>query len=222
MAKFLTTSGISYEVENIIKEAKKKLVLISPYVQINKMLLERLQNASDKGVQITFIYGKSELQKTEKNQLESIENLKLYYYPNLHAKCYFNEKLMVITSMNLYDFSEKYNREMGVLIQKADDLEIFTDAVNEAVSIVKSAEEKLKVKQGVSIFPLKEEDFRTIHNVLENKFSHCKINSTSTYVFCNDLFPFANVMIRGGFELRFNWGLYSQNLLEKKNKRNCL
>ena len=45
MAKFLTTSVVTHEVENIIKEAKKKLVLISPYLQINKMLLERLQIA---------------------------------------------------------------------------------------------------------------------------------------------------------------------------------
>ena len=142
MAKFLTTSGVTHEIENIIKEATKKLILISPYVQINKMLLERLHFASNKGVQITFIYGKAELKLNEKKQLESIENLKLYFYPNLHAKCYFNEKLMVITSMNLYDFSEKNNREMGVLISKKNDLDVFTDAVEESFSIVKSAQEK--------------------------------------------------------------------------------
>ena len=120
MAKFLTTSGVSYQVELIIKEAKKKLVLISPYVQISKVLLERLQNASDKGVQIILIYGKDELKPVEKKQLNSIENLKLYYYQNLHAKCYFNEKTMVITSMNLYEFSDKHNREMGVIEYRSD------------------------------------------------------------------------------------------------------
>ena len=120
MAKFLTTSGVSYQVELIIKEANKKLVLISPYIQISKVLLERLQNASDKGVQIHLIYGKDELKPVEKKQLNSIENLKLYYYQNLHAKCYFNEKTMVITSMNLYEFSDKHNREMGVIEYRSD------------------------------------------------------------------------------------------------------
>ena len=120
MAKFLTTSGVSYQVELIIKEAKKKLVLISPYVKISKVLLERLQNASDKGVQIILIYGKDELKPVEKKQLNSIENLKLYYYHNLHAKCYFNEKTMVVTSMNLYEFSDKHNREMGVIEYRSD------------------------------------------------------------------------------------------------------
>jgi phosphatidylserine/phosphatidylglycerophosphate/cardiolipin synthase-like enzyme len=155
MAKFLTTSGVSHEVENIVKEAKKKLVLISPYIQINKMLLERLKIASAKGVQITFIYGKTELNLIEKKQLESIENLKLYFYPNLHAKCYFNEKLMVITSMNLYAFSEKNNREMGILINKVDDIEVFNDAVEEALSIVKSAQKNQLLEKAQAFFHLK-------------------------------------------------------------------
>ncbi len=218
MAKFLTTSGVTHEVENIIREAKKKLVLISPYVQINKMLLERLQIASAKGVQITFIYGKAELNPNEKKQLESIENLKLYFYPNLHAKCYFNEKLMVITSMNLYDFSEKNNREMGLLITKMDDLEVFTDAVEESLSIVKSAQEKSVTKKGKSIFPLTEEDFRILETLFERQFRHSKINSTATYVFCTDLLPFANVMIREGFEIRFHQNLYSEKQLVNKVK----
>ncbi len=33
---------------------------------------------------------------------------------NLHAKCYLNEKAAIITSMNLYDFSQVNNNEMGV------------------------------------------------------------------------------------------------------------
>jgi hypothetical protein len=218
MAKFLTTSGVSHEVENIVKEAKKKLVLISPYIQINKMLLERLKIASAKGVQITFIYGKTELNLIEKKQLESIENLKLYFYPNLHAKCYFNEKLMVITSMNLYAFSEKNNREMGILINKVDDIEVFNDAVEEALSIVKSAQKKSITRKGTSVFPLKEEDFKTLDGLFEKEFRHSKINSTATYVFCTDLLPFANVMIREGFEIRLHQNLYSENQLVNKIK----
>jgi hypothetical protein len=218
MAKFLTTSGVSHEVENIVKEAKKKLVLISPYIQINKMLLERLKIASAKGVQITFIYGKTELNLIEKKQLESIENLKLYFYPNLHAKCYFNEKLMVITSMNLYAFSEKNNREMGILINKVDDIEVFNDAVEETLSIVKSAQKKSITRKGISVFPLKEEDFKTLDGLFEKEFRHSKINSTATYVFCTDLLPFANVMIREGFEIRLHQNLYSENQLVNKIK----
>lgn len=222
MAKFLTTSGVTYEVEKIIKEAKKKLVLISPFVQISKVLLERLQNASDKGVQIHLIYGKDELKLTEKKQLNSIENLKLYFYQNLHAKCYFNEKTMVVTSMNLYEFSDKHNREMGVLIQKSDDAEMFYDGVEETASIIKSAKiielENKKLKKLPCIFPLKENDLNVLDRHFENSYN-CVVNSTNTYVYCNELLPFGDVMIREGFEIRFFYNLYSEDLLLKKIKQ---
>ena len=222
MAKFLTTSGVSYQVELIIKESKKKLVLISPFVQISKVLLERLQNASDKGVQIHLIYGKDELKPVEKKQLNSIENLRLYYYQNLHAKCYFNEKTMVVTSMNLYEFSDKHNREMGVLIQKSDDAEMFNDGVEETASIIKSAkiielENKVLIKLPC-IFPLKEKDLNELDRHFENSYN-CIVNSTNTYVYCNELLPFGDVMIREGFEIRFFYNLYSEDLLLKKIKQ---
>ena len=221
MAKFLTTSGVSYQVELIIKEAKKKLVLISPYVKISKVLLERLQNASDKGVQIILIYGKDELKPVEKKQLNSIENLKLYYYHNLHAKCYFNEKTMVVTSMNLYEFSDKHNREMGVLIHKSDDAEMFIDGVEETASIIKSAKiielENKVTKKLPCIFPLKESDINQIDIHFENSYN-CIVNSSNIYVYCKELLPFGDVMIREGFEIRFFYNLYSENLLLKKIK----
>lgn len=226
MAKFLTTSGVAYQVEHIIKGAKKKLVLISPYVQISKVLLERLKNASDKGVQIILIYGKDELKPIEKKQLNSIENLRLYYYQNLHAKCYFNEREMVITSMNLYEFSEKHNREMGILIHKSDDAELFNDGVEETSSIIKSAkiielEKQIAPKKMPCIFPLKEIDLKEMHSHFD-KYNNSNVNSTPTYVYCNELLPFGDVIIREGFEIRFFYNLYSENLLLKKIKNLAL
>jgi hypothetical protein len=47
---------------------------------------------------------------------------------------------MVITSMNMFEFSEKNNREMGVLIDRNLDKELFDKAVNETLSIVQSSE----------------------------------------------------------------------------------
>ena len=46
---------------------------------------------------------------------------------------------MVITSLNLYDFSESNNREMGVLLSRMDDKEAYELAVREANMIVSLA-----------------------------------------------------------------------------------
>jgi phosphatidylserine/phosphatidylglycerophosphate/cardiolipin synthase-like enzyme len=141
MAEFLTTNGTSYQIENVIIEAKTKLVLVSPYLQLSKTFYERLKDASNKRIPIKIIYGKDELKPNERNSLADLKGVELYFFENLHAKCYFNETKMVITSMNMYEFSEKNNREMGVLIEKSKDSDIYEKAVAETQSIIQSAEQ---------------------------------------------------------------------------------
>lgn len=46
---------------------------------------------------------------------------------------------MVITSLNLYDYSIKNNREMGVYIKRGEDQKPFNDALSEANSIIQSS-----------------------------------------------------------------------------------
>jgi phosphatidylserine/phosphatidylglycerophosphate/cardiolipin synthase-like enzyme len=140
MAEFLTTNKTSSSIEDIIMDAKNKIVLVSPYLQISKTFYERLKDASNKNVSIKIIYGKDELKPNEKNSLAELKNIELFYFQNLHAKCYLNENKMVITSMNMYEFSEKTNREMGVLIDRIADKELFEKAVNEVKSILESSE----------------------------------------------------------------------------------
>lgn len=155
MAEFLTTSGTSHHIENIIIEAKFNLFLVSPYLQLSKTFYERLKDASGRKVQITIVYGKDELKPNERNSLAELGNVELYYFENLHAKCYFNEAKMVITSMNMYEFSEKNSREMGVLIEKEKDSELYLKALAEAKSIIKSAEPipLRKEKRSFNTFP---------------------------------------------------------------------
>lgn len=136
MAEFLTARGASLHIENIIKNAKNRLVIISPFLQIPESLLQNLKDADRRKVKMILIYGKRELNPDERSQLEKLDNLSLHFLENLHAKCFFNEGSMVITSMNLYDFSEQHNREMGVLISARDDKNVFDDAVKETELII--------------------------------------------------------------------------------------
>ncbi len=150
MAEFLTTQGTSYYIEDIIRKAKNKLVLISPFLQISKTLFERLKDADRQNVKITLIYGKDELKPDEKKKLQELRNLSLYFFENLHAKCFFNEESMVITSMNMYEFSEKTNREMGVLIRAKGDEKVYNEAVKETDSILASAKKDSLIRSEVA------------------------------------------------------------------------
>jgi HKD family nuclease len=142
LAVFLTTNGICDRLDHIITEAKEELVLVSPYLKLSTNVVERLKDADKRGVKISLIYGKrDELDREEWEKLDAIENLSLHFYQNLHAKCYHNEKELIITSMNLHEFSEKRNREMGVLVRKGDADRIYDKAAAEVRSILHSSED---------------------------------------------------------------------------------
>lgn len=144
MAEFLTTQGTAFYVENIIINAKNWLILISPYLYLTQNFYARLLDADRRNVTIFIVYGKVELKPEENTKLRQLQNLSLYFCWELHAKCYLNEESLVISSMNMYEYSEKKNREMGVLIKKGmeDDSKVYEDALREATSIIAASSEK--------------------------------------------------------------------------------
>jgi len=138
MAEFLTTHGTAFQIENVITGAKKRLTLVSPFLKLSTTLAERLQDAARRSVKITIVFGKKELEHEQEHLLAGLAGARLYFLPNLHAKCYFNEDRMVITSMNMYEFSEKHNREMGVLLEAGEPA--YANALREVDSIIAASE----------------------------------------------------------------------------------
>jgi len=124
MAEFLTTTGAEHYIEDIVSNAHNRLVLICPYLKLSKTWLERLRDADRRNVKIFIVCGKEELKSDVRKQLQQLKNLELFFFENLHAKCYFNEERMVITSWNMYDSSHEKNREMGILLHANGDKDI--------------------------------------------------------------------------------------------------
>lgn len=157
MAKFLTRRGTAAQIESIINGAKEKLVLISPYTKIPEDLLQGIKHADERKVKIVVIYGKEEEpssdRKKQLEQLRQLNNLSLYYHKNLHAKRFFNEESMVITSMNLYDYSAEHNKEMGILINRQSDVDIYFEASDEVERIIKSPETSNKSVKSKNLRP---------------------------------------------------------------------
>lgn len=116
---------------------------------MSEHFISRLKDADSQGITITLVYGKKDLVEEEYEFLNQLDNLQLFFCEKLHAKCYFNEDIMVITSLNLYEYSIKNNREMGVLIKKEKDPLLYQDAVKEVYSIIQD-----------SIPDIKEESFK--------------------------------------------------------------
>lgn len=142
MAKFLNTSGTTYHLEELIKKATDRLVLISPYLQFNERIKELLEDKNRLKIDIRIVYGKSELSPKEINWLKELTFVRTSFCKNLHAKCYLNEHECIITSLNLYEFSQVNNNEMGVLIDKNNDSQLYADTYEEVLRIIRISEEE--------------------------------------------------------------------------------
>jgi phosphatidylserine/phosphatidylglycerophosphate/cardiolipin synthase-like enzyme len=141
MAKFLNTSATNYYLEELIKGAKDRLVLISPFLRLNDRIKELLEDKNRLKIDVRIVYGKSELQPEEVNWLKGLAYIRTSFCKNLHAKCYLNEEMAIITSLNLYEFSQVNNNEMGVLIARSDDAALYKDAYEEAQRIIRISDE---------------------------------------------------------------------------------
>lgn len=135
MSKFITSSNLDNEIESIIREAKTKLLLISPYINLSDNIKNLLRQKTSHP-ELEIIVAFREEWKDEKNRgvnnvetdskyknLKELEvwktfpNIRLVGLNNLHAKYYANENKGVITSLNLYRYSIKNNIEYGCLIR---------------------------------------------------------------------------------------------------------
>lgn len=158
MAKFLNTTGVSYHLEELIKGTKDRLILISPYLQFTDRIKEHLSNLNIQKRDIRIVYRENKLQLEENNWLESQIGIRTSLCKNLHAKCYINENEAIITSMNLYEFSQQNNNEMGIYISKAQDADLYNATLEEVQRLLTISEEiRVTVKKVTADTPPKTE-----------------------------------------------------------------
>jgi phosphatidylserine/phosphatidylglycerophosphate/cardiolipin synthase-like enzyme len=141
VAKFLNTSATNYYLEELIKKTRDRLIIISPYLKFNARIKELIEDKNRLKIDVRVIYGKSELAPNEINWLRSMEFVRTSFCPNLHAKCYLNENEAIITSMNLYDFSQINNNEMGVYMVRAEEPELYSETYDEVQRLIRISEQ---------------------------------------------------------------------------------
>jgi hypothetical protein len=107
------------------------------------ILCQYLESAGKRNVKVTVVCREKDLEADARTRLEDLRRVcrfSLRSLGNLHAKCYFNEDSLIITSLNLSNFSEK-NREIGVLLTSKEDSSVFKEALQESQEIVNIADE---------------------------------------------------------------------------------
>ncbi len=123
MAEFITGEKLANEVYDIIFNAKKKLLIVSPYIKLDNYFKKGIFDEHKKYPEreIIIVFGKNKknpersFSKQDFDYFKDFPNICVVYVENLHAKYYANEVKGVVTSINLYDYSFKNNIEFGVL-----------------------------------------------------------------------------------------------------------
>jgi phosphatidylserine/phosphatidylglycerophosphate/cardiolipin synthase-like enzyme len=138
MAEFLDTTAISHQIEQLIKSARQEITLISPYLRLRERVRQLIGDALALGVAVNIVYGKKEACK-EVERLRTLNGINVAFCENVHAKCYLNEEAGIVTSLNLYDFSQGNNQEMGILFRRSSDAELYQSVHEEAKRILRIA-----------------------------------------------------------------------------------
>lgn len=191
MAEFLDTQGCSHAINEIVKNARKQLFIVSPYLRFSQLISDRLKFVTQKGVQVNIIFGKSDLHPQEEAKLQSL-NVNLYLKENLHAKCYANEQHALIASMNLHQFSEVHNEEMGVLLHHQHDAQAYTACIEQIAFIASGA--NLIKSAAPTAFKAVETGYEFDHKIfskawhtdLRTRYEPVEFDAIENYLICTD------------------------------------
>lgn len=142
-SNLLTTSNISTEIINLIKETEEFCYIVTPYYKPWPVLEHSLEQAAQKKKRISFIF-RYEADSMGRGLNGHIEKLNKGYkfeirlLENLHSKLYINEKKAIISSMNLYEASQTRNFEIGYLFDSGYEVkQIFKEFIEEELLCVK-------------------------------------------------------------------------------------
>ena len=185
----------------LIVEAEKELILVSPYVKINDWdkMKKSLSKAVNKGVPITFIARQGT--DCDLTPLKAL-NIKSILVKDLHAKVYINDKYAIVTSQNITQYSDINSIDVGYQTEDEKERLELVDFVNKYITNVKPTTENVKVTfQKVESHnyedkkQLKDFEVEKLYQAFLNNFQKSNIKRTASYLFCENLLPFADVMI---------------------------
>jgi hypothetical protein len=131
--------------EHLFEDAEEQLILISPYIPLHERYASVLKAKLDNDkLAISLVFGKNEedpsrsMRRIDLDFFMQFPNIEIRYEPRLHAKYYANEHIALITSMNLYRYSQDHNIEAGVSMTKKASID--GDAFNYFDRVIEQAE----------------------------------------------------------------------------------
>lgn len=184
MAEFVESDQLNTALTSMINHADSYLWFISPYIKLNDRIKFNLQALKEKpDTEIVIVFGKNENDVSKSMSVEDLKfftefpNIRIMHIANLHAKYYGSEDFAIITSMNLYEFSQVNNLEAGVILYAKNALEKLANMANplEDTTFKKSYDFFGRVIKQANIIYKKEPKYKSAMLGLTSKYDGSEI-----------------------------------------------
>lgn len=120
--QFLFDNQLIAALEKLIKDAKHKLFLVSPFIDFDNRIQDALrEKIARHDFELLVLFGKNEnnyyksMKKDSFEFLKQFPNIEIRHNDRLHAKFYQNDYQFIMTSLNLYNYSLANNIEVGII-----------------------------------------------------------------------------------------------------------
>ncbi|NCD05857.1 MAG: hypothetical protein EOL97_07035 [Spirochaetia bacterium] len=128
--EYCRQKDIQSKIGSIIQDAKKYIIIVSPYINLDSTYTALLEMSISKNIPVTFFYRKdniNDINDTFKDieRFEKLSGVTLYACSGLHAKIYMNEVDFLITSRNLYMKKGEESLDIGLFSNINESKEIY-------------------------------------------------------------------------------------------------
>jgi hypothetical protein len=214
--KFISPNGIASQIKDLIDEAEKTLIIVSPYVNISSWgsMKKCLERAVKSGVTITFVMRRNQIPAPNIEQLSSI-GIKAILVDDLHAKVYINDKYGIVTSQNMISYSEINSIDIAYKTDTMRERNELVDFVNKFITDLKQKESK-EIAVAKTFFTkvdernfdnkkhLNEYQVEKLFHAFLNQFSRNEFRNATNYIFSDELLPFADVIIDSRYVIKID------------------
>ncbi len=128
--EYCRQKDIQSKIGSIIQDAKKYIIIVSPYINLDSTYTALLEISISKNIPVTFFYRKDNINDENENfkdieRFEKLSGVTFHACPGLHAKIYMNEVDFLITSRNLYMKKGEESLDIGLFSNISENRDIF-------------------------------------------------------------------------------------------------
>lgn len=115
--ELLNTTELNYEIEKMFRSERQFILILSPYLDLTDKI-QSILSLSQAKVVIIYREIEKESKKIKIDEFKTaMPKVEFYCIPNFHAKAYITSGIFIVTSLNLYEYSQINNFELGIILK---------------------------------------------------------------------------------------------------------